>query len=58
MTLSERDIWASANVLIKRYGGDAKMQAAQRADDLLREGDFRRDDMSPSRKGSRGQNGC
>lgn len=38
--ISDRDVWASANVLIKRYGADAKDQAIQRADDLLREGDL------------------
>lgn len=37
--IPDRDIWASANLLIKRYGLDATVQAAMRADDLLAEGD-------------------
>jgi hypothetical protein len=39
MVISERDIWASANVLVKRYGADARAEAVKRADDLRAEGD-------------------
>jgi hypothetical protein len=37
--IQDRDIWASANLMLKRYGEDATLQAAQCADDLLAEGD-------------------
>lgn len=36
----DRDIWMSANVLVKRYGKDAPVQAAMRADELLDQGDI------------------
>ena len=29
------DIWRSANVMLKRYGDDAALEAAKRADELL-----------------------
>ena len=34
------DIWRSANVIVKRYGEDAALEAAKRADDLLEAGDM------------------
>ncbi len=34
------DIWRSANVLVKRYGEDAVLEAAKRADELLEAGDM------------------
>jgi hypothetical protein len=37
--LSERDIYATANVMVRRYGDDAAMEAAQRADQLTADGD-------------------
>ncbi len=36
--LPERDIWQTAKLLVDRYGEDAPLQAAQRADELLEEG--------------------
>lgn len=37
--ISDRDIWASALLMVKRYGEDAGMEAANRSDELLAEGD-------------------
>ena len=37
---SNRDIYASANELIKQYGEDAPIHAAMRADELLDQGDM------------------
>src|SRR5262245_23477247 len=34
-----RDLWRAAQLMVKRYGADASVQAAMRADDLLAEGD-------------------
>ena len=34
------DIWRSAHVLVKRYGQDAPLEAAQRADAMLEAGDM------------------
>lgn len=33
--VSERDIWTSANLMIKLHGDDATIQAAMRADALI-----------------------
>jgi hypothetical protein len=38
--MADRDICASANMLIKRYGEDAEIEAAKRADELLEAGDM------------------
>lgn len=38
--LTERDVWISANMYVKRYGEDAPVHAAMRADELLAEGDM------------------
>lgn len=35
----EIDIWRAAHLLVKRHGADAGAAAAQRADELLAEGD-------------------
>lgn len=35
----EIDIWRAANLLVKRHGPDAEVAAAQRADELLAQGD-------------------
>ena len=40
MPISDREIWTVANLLIKRYGSDAKLEAGTRADALLAEGDL------------------
>lgn len=37
--VADIDIWHAADVLIKEYGEDAEMIAAQRADALLAEGE-------------------
>jgi len=34
------DIWRSASVIMERYGEDAALEAAQRADDMLARGDL------------------
>ena len=38
--ISDRDIYASANLMIKRFGEDAPMQAAQRAEGFMAEGNM------------------
>jgi hypothetical protein len=38
--IPEIDIWRSAHVMVKRYGRDAPIEAARRADALLDEGDM------------------
>ena len=40
MTVSEIDIWRSANELIKQYGADASIHAAMKTDELLAKGDL------------------
>lgn len=35
----EIDIWRAAHLLVKRHGADAEIVAAQRADELLTQGD-------------------
>ena len=37
--ISDPDIWRAAQLIIKRHGEDAAIAAAQRADELLNEGD-------------------
>ena len=37
--MTELDIWRSANILLKRYGGEAVFIASKRADELLDQGD-------------------
>jgi hypothetical protein len=37
--VSDVDIWRAANILIKSHAEDAALVAAQRADELLAEGD-------------------
>jgi len=34
------DIWRCANMMMKRYGRDAALEAAQRADALIEKGDM------------------
>ena len=38
--ISDRDVWQAAVLLVKRYGDDAMLEAAERADKLLDEGDM------------------
>lgn len=37
--ISDIDLWRAADILIKRYGDDAPIIAAQRADEMLAIGD-------------------
>ena len=37
---SDRDIWITANSLIKQHGEDAEIHAAMRHDELLDQGDI------------------
>jgi Family of unknown function (DUF6961) len=37
--ISDRDVWAAALLMVKRYKADAMLEAAARADRLLEEGD-------------------
>ncbi|MGH6670431.1 MAG: hypothetical protein ACRECV_00465 [Xanthobacteraceae bacterium] len=37
--ISDLDLWRAADILIKRYGTDAPIIAAQRADEMLAAGD-------------------
>ena len=39
MTVSDLDIWRSANELIKQFGDTADLEAAARADGFLNKGD-------------------
>ncbi len=39
-TPSDLDIYRAANILVKRYGEDAALEAAQRADVMLGRGDM------------------
>jgi uncharacterized protein DUF6961 len=38
--IPDRDVWQAAILLVKRYGDDAMLEAAQRADQMLEEGDM------------------
>jgi hypothetical protein len=38
--ISERDIWLAAKAMIQRYGSNAEMEAAERADELVEKGDM------------------
>jgi hypothetical protein len=39
VVVSDLDIWRAANLLIKRHGADAEIEAARRADLKLERGD-------------------
>ena len=39
MIFAELDIWRAAQLLVKRYGDDAAIQAGMRAEELLARGD-------------------
>jgi hypothetical protein len=38
--IPDRDVWQAALLIVKRYGDDAMLEAAQRADQLLEEDDM------------------
>jgi hypothetical protein len=38
--ISDREIWLAARTMIQRYGSNAEMEAAERADELLEKGDI------------------
>jgi hypothetical protein len=40
MPITDIDVWRGAEVLIKQHGEDAAIVAAQRADELLAQGDI------------------
>jgi hypothetical protein len=38
--IDDRDVWQAAVLLVKRYGDDAMLEASERADQLLDEGEM------------------
>jgi hypothetical protein len=38
--IPDRDVWAAATLMVKRYGDDAAIQAAMRADELGKANDI------------------
>jgi triphosphoribosyl-dephospho-CoA synthetase len=38
--IDDRDVWQAALLIVNRYGDDAMLEAAERADQLLDEGDM------------------
>ncbi len=38
--VTDKDIWRSANLLIQQHGEDARIHAAQMADEMLDKGDL------------------
>jgi hypothetical protein len=38
--IPDREVWAAALLMVKRYRDDAMLEAAQRADQLLDDGDM------------------
>jgi hypothetical protein len=38
--ISEREVWQCAQIMVKRYRADARLEAAARADKLQDEGDM------------------
>ena len=48
--IADRDVWQAALLMVKRYGDDATLEAAKRADQLLDEGDVA---AAPIRRGGR-----
>ena len=40
MMISDPDIWRAAQLLIKQHGGEAPVVVAQRADEMVRQGDL------------------
>jgi hypothetical protein len=38
--IRDRDVWTAALLIVKRYGEDAILEASERADQLLDEGDM------------------
>jgi hypothetical protein len=38
--ISEREVWQCAQLMVRRYKGDAMLEAAARADQLLDQGDM------------------
>jgi hypothetical protein len=38
--IDDRDVWQAALLMVKRYGDDAMLEASERADQLLEEGDM------------------
>lgn len=40
MPIDDIDVWRAANILVKQHGENAALVAAQRADEMLAEGDI------------------
>jgi hypothetical protein len=40
LMVSDRDIWLAARAMIQRYGSNAGIEAAERADEHLEKGDL------------------
>jgi hypothetical protein len=40
MPIDDIDVWRAANILVKQHGENAALVAAQRADELLAQGDI------------------
>jgi hypothetical protein len=38
--ISDSDVWQAALLIVKRYGDDAMLEAVQRVDQLLEDGDM------------------
>jgi hypothetical protein len=38
--IPDRDVWAAAVLMVKRYGDDAMLESSMRADQMLDEGDM------------------
>ena len=38
--MTDRDIWLTANLMIKQYGDGAAVEVAMRAEDMLQRGDL------------------
>jgi triphosphoribosyl-dephospho-CoA synthetase len=38
--IDDRDVWQAALLIVKRYGDEAMLEASERADQLLDEGDM------------------
>jgi triphosphoribosyl-dephospho-CoA synthetase len=38
--IDDRDVWQATLLIVKRYGDDAMLEASERADQLLEEGDM------------------
>jgi hypothetical protein len=56
--VDDRDVWEAALLIVKRYGDDAMLEAAERADQLLDEGDRVSLGCQSAREGERSLGRC